>query len=495
MQTLSTKNIYTVGVVALILGLLFNYCFFDKQIGISFFVYIVLLLAGLFGMLWFFNIAYNKAVLWYLPLIVFFSGMIAIRDSMFLLFWNFVVTIGLLILMSHHLTGKSLKDYLLFDYVKTAFLLPLKSLAKSFSAIGRMLTVGKGLKENQKSSQVIKGIVITLPLLVFFLVLLSSADLVFNRLISSLFKFNINPATAAQVWWALFFTFIWLGAYVFILEKAVPKASERAAGIPPGYKFGNIEAGILFGTLNVLFLVFVVIQIKYLFAGQSAITDLGLTYAEYAHKGFGELIAVALLTFGLIFATEKYIEKKDSHHFPFFKSLSAILVVLVLVIMASAFLRLSLYEQAYSFTLLRILVQGFILWLAAVFLWLGYKILFRMEDHTFALGIFLSVVAFFFIFNLLNPDALIARKNIERFAKADKLDGAYLSGLSADAAPEVAKLLDMGASGNNLPNIGAMVLSRYVKNESTPWQSYNYSRQAAAKIAASKRDSIIWYWR
>lgn len=229
MQTLSTKNIYIVGLVALVLGLLFNYCFFGKQIGISFSVYAVLLLSVLFGLLAFFKIAYNKAVLWYLPPILFFSAMIGIRDSVFLLFWNFVITVSLFFLMANHISGKSLKDYLLLDYIKTAAALPLKVIGKAFDALGKMLTVSKSLKENQKSAQIIKGIIITLPFLVLFLVLLSSADLVFNRLVSNLLSFNIhiNPNTVQQIILILIFTFIWLGSYVYVFEKANPKPDNR----------------------------------------------------------------------------------------------------------------------------------------------------------------------------------------------------------------------------------------------------------------------------
>ncbi len=481
----------------MVLGLLFNYCFFDKQVGISFFIYIALLLFVLFGLFGFLKVDYNKAVWWYLPPILFFSAMIGIRDSMFLMFWNFVVTVSLLFLMTSHIAGKSLKDYLLFDYIKTAVMLPFFVIAKGFDALGRMLTVGKGLKENQKSSQIIKGIVITLPFLVLFLVLLSSADLVFNRLVSNLFSFNINPSTAVQVFLVLFFTFIWIGSYVYILEKSVTKPDNRAIVKPAEYKFGNIEAGILLGTLNFLFLVFVIIQIKYLFAGQSAITNLGFTYAEYTHKGFAEMIFTALLSFGLIFGVEKYIEKKENSHAGFFKFLSGLMIVLLLVIMSSAFMRLNLYEQAYGFTLLRLLVQGFILWLAVIFLWLGYKIMFMANEYTFTFGIFFSVIVFFFIFNLLNPDAFIAQKNIGQFAKQGKLDTLYLSELSADAVPEISSLLNTTGTkdkyGKNLSKTAAEILmadkEKYSKYQKS-WQSHNYSRKAALVFINENLETI-----
>lgn len=253
----------------------------------------------------------------------------------------------------------------------------------------------------------------------------------------------------------------------------------------------------MLSTLNVLFLVFVIIQIKYLFAGQGAITNLGFTYAEYTHKGFAEMIFTALLSFALIFGVEKHIEKKDNDHTPFFKFLSGLMIILLLVIMSSAFLRLNLYEQAYSFTLLRILVQGFIIWLAVIFLWLGYKIMFAADEYTFTFGVFFSVLAFFLIFNLLNPDAFIARKNIEQFASKGRLDVAYLSELSADAVPEIAGLLDKqglkSKYGGNLPKAAVDILitdKEEYNNYQKLWQSYNYSRRAALDLINQKSNLI-----
>ena len=99
MKTLTTKNIYAISLVSLFLGLTFNYLFFDKEIGVSFFIYVILLLVGLFGLLGYFSVSYSKAIFWYLPPILFFSFMFVLRDNEFLLFWNFVLTVGLLLLL------------------------------------------------------------------------------------------------------------------------------------------------------------------------------------------------------------------------------------------------------------------------------------------------------------------------------------------------------------------------------------------------------------
>lgn len=497
MNILSTKKIYIVGVVSLVLGIVFDYLFYDKQIGISFLIYVVLLSASLFGFLLSFKVSYNKAVAWVLPVIIFFALMVGVRDNEFLIFWNVVLTLGFLILLAHHLIGWKIKNILFLHYFKAAVFLPLNMLGKSFNALGRMISVQKGAKDSQKASQITKGILITLPIVLFFLFLLSSADLVFKKLIANLFifNFNIDPDVLTQIGLAIAFAFVWLGVYTYIIENANKSDNFLASPAVRRFKFGNIEAGILFATLCVIFFAFVIIQIKYLFAGHSAIAQLGFTYAEYAHKGFGELIVVALLTFGLIFLAERYIERSENKPSNLFKILTGILMMLVLVIVASAFTRLNIYEQAYGFTVLRILVQAFIIWLAAVFMWLGYKIIKNVEDRPFIFGIFLSVVAFFVVFNVFNPDAFVARKNINQFAQTGGLDTKYLSTLSADAVPELIPLLKMTGVKNKFDNQlsgeVAVALKKYHDSAAKqPWQSYNISRSRAIRLINSNWDLI-----
>ena len=59
---------------------------------------------------------------------------------------------------------------------------------------------------------------------------------------------------------------------------------------------GIVELGIVLGLLDVLFLAFVLVQFRYLFGGAELVqVSATLTYAEYARRGFFELVAVAAL--------------------------------------------------------------------------------------------------------------------------------------------------------------------------------------------------------
>ena len=116
--------------------------------------------------------------------------------------------------------------------------------------------------------------------------------------------------------------------------------------------------------------------------------------------------------------------------------LSAALVVLVLVVMASALQRMLLYQREYGLTELRIYTTGVILWLGVVFVWMAVTVL-RGRPRAFAAGAVLAGFAATFVLNVVNPDALIARTNLSR----PHVDAAYLGSLSEDAVPPLLERL------------------------------------------------------
>jgi len=488
---LAPKKLAYIGLICLALGFLFDYFFHNQTPGIAFVIYSGLLLAVFYLLAKHLKISFYKPTdralkLLVLP-IVFFSAMLAVRDSHFLVFWNVVATFGLLLVFAGYATGSSLGNYRIIDFLITAFILPLKFIGSAFVSLGRLVLIKKHFSNTGKAPQIIKGIAITLPILFLFLLLLSSADLVFHKLLADLFNWQINIESFAFWLRVLFVAFIWLGTYSYLFQKSSP----AAVPVPvkeSAYTFGKIETQILLGSINALFLIFVIIQIGYLFAGSNAIAKLGYTYAEYAHKGFAELIVVALVSFVIVFLSDKFTEKKDQKHTQSFKVLSAILVGLLMVIMASAFMRLALYEQAYGFTLLRLLVQSFIVWLSLIFLLLYYKIFKFLPESFFSFWSLMLVIAFFVFWNILNPDLFIARQNISQFAATNQLDTAYLSSLSADATPAIVELLDKpdlkDKWGIALPQKAKEILLQKFNylEKAQSWQSFNISRNKALNL-------------
>ncbi len=488
MKTLTINQLYGVGAAAAGLGILFNYLFFNHVPGISFVIYISLAFAAFFYFAKKYEINIPKEAKWFVPLILFFSAMVAFRANEVLMVFNILVTLVLLLLFSRHVAGKKIQNSVFFDFIKTAVMVPLKMLGSAFASLARMLSAQKEFAGHKKTTQVIKGLLITLPIAVIFVLLLISADAVFEKTVKNIFNFNIHFGRnfTPQLVLFLLSSLAWLGAFAYVLQNSITIEPAPLASKEPVFSLGKLEANMLFGAINFIFLTFVIIQIKYLFAGHGAVTSLGMTYAQYAHKGFGELVLVALLTFVTIFLAEKYIYKDEAGKNKAFTFLSLAVIVLVLVIIASAFTRLTVYEQAYSYTFLRVLVQAFIVWLAAVFVWLGYKLTARITEQKFVFGIFLLATTFFVMLNIVNVDALVARKNIEQFAAAGKLDSWYITSLSADAVPELIPLVDSTYTDQNglpLSETVAIALKDFANNNKLQtWQSFNYSKWRALQL-------------
>lgn len=474
------------------LGLLFDYFFYDKIPGISFPLYIVLIVTAFFVIANFLKKQVNKEVFWLLVPLIFFSAMVFVRSSELLTFLNVIASLLLLLIITEISFGERIKNFLVGDYIKI-FFLPFKFIRPLLQILSNLFSL-QGVNKNRKVlSQIIKGILMAIPILFIFLLLFSSADLIFQKYVSNLISINIEPETVFRSILILIATLVYIGTYAYSMREKENKIATQQNN--KSHSLGHIESSILLGSVNSLFFIFILIQLTYLFGGESNISAQGFTYAEYARRGFFELIAVAIISLLLLLMTEKYVVKKETGHAIGFKFLSTILVIQVILIMASAFTRLSLYEESYGFTTLRLYSHAFIILLAVVFCLLLYKIYKDKRENAFAFHIFISITLFLIVMNFLNPDAFIARRNIERFTAIGKLDIYYLSRLSDDAIPDTIKVLNV--SNEDLRKSFARELYLRTQNSDSSfakdrkkyfskWQSFNISRMKADRILNSK---------
>ena len=201
-----------------------------------------------------------------------------------------------------------------------------------------------------------------------------------------------------------------------------------------------VEWLVPIAVLDALFLTFVTVQLAVLFGGHRHVLDTaGLTYAEYARGGFGQLVVVTLLTLSVVAATVRWAPRQTRLQRVALRVLLGVLCVTSLVVVASALHRLHLYEQAFGFTRLRLFMNAFESWLGGVVVlvllaggrlraaWLGRAVVASAAVGLLALG-------------ALNPDAFVAEHNVDRYLATGKVDVSYLQGLSADAVPAVDRL-------------------------------------------------------
>ena len=474
--------------ISLILGLCFDYLIYGTIPGIGFSLYIALAVAGLFVLSVYLKKPVSRQVLWLLIPMALFSAMVFVRASILLTLLNVAASFLLLLLIARVSFGVSIRSFLIGDYFRI-LLLPAQFLLPLLRTLAGALALRSIGTDKRVAWQVFKGVLMAIPILFIFLLLFSSADLLFQKYLSDIIHFDIEPETVIRSALVLMAALAFTGAYSYVFLTARKPPTEPKSS---SYTLGHIEASILLGSINALFFIFILVQLTYLFGGESTIVSAGFTYAEYARRGFFELIAVAVISFVLLWSTEKYIAKKDAQHSFIFKLFSSALIAQVVLIMGSAVKRLLLYEQAYGFTTLRLYSHAFVIFLGVIFCLLLYKIYVDKRESVLAFGMFASLLLFLAVMNALNPDAFIAARNLERFAATGKLDTRYVSRLSDDALPVTVALLD--ASQEEVCKSFAREMYNRTQSLREPsaseWQSLNLSRLRAAEILASEMDKL-----
>ncbi|WP_127573816.1 DUF4153 domain-containing protein [Georgenia faecalis] len=182
---------------------------------------------------------------------------------------------------------------------------------------------------------------------------------------------------------------------------------------------------------------FVVAQASAMWGGHDYVRRVtGMTYSEYVHQGFGQLTVATALTLATIALTVRKAPQAPGRERTLLRVALGILCALTLVVVASALFRMSVYQEAFGFTVLRVLVDAFELWLGLVVVLVVVAGI-RWSGRWLPRAALVSGAAFLIVIGAANPDAWVAAQNIDRFEETGKIDTAYLSTLSPDATPTI----------------------------------------------------------
>jgi len=404
--------------------------------GIAFPVLVVLTVAALLALARGQGVRPAWRNLWLLAPLAFLAAMVAVRANPFLTFMNIALCVGLLVLVAEFFAAGSLAALPLAGYVRVATRSVAATVARPPGVLARAVDATR-LRRCARSRPlaVVRGVLLALPVLFVFTAMLASADLVFAQRLQDLLDLGAIDEKIVDWSWrgavALCASWLVTGGLAHALRGRVgPRsgsgqpgadaAGPAAAVALPAATLPRIvgvtEAGTVLALVAVLFTTFVWMQFTYLFGGAANIRAAGFTYAEYARRGFFELIVVAVLSLGLVLALRELAGLRGRACNRVFNALGTVIMALVLVMLASAFQRLRLYEAAYGYTLMRVLSHVFIVWLGLLLAWTG-AVLWRHADR-FAVGALAAALGFAVTANLLNPDAFIAARNIARYERA-----------------------------------------------------------------------------
>ena len=433
-------------IIVFALGWLFDFLFWKMKPGVNFAIFATACLTVAFYFLLSDGLRPNRNSLILIPLFGFFAAVTFIRAEPMTAFLAYTFTLLTMMLLAITYLGGRWISYTLADYLG-------KSLQLVGSMIARPITFMTEFRKEQTEAgiqppkrniwPVVRGIVIALPIIAIFASLLSSADVVFGQRLEDLinwFKIENLPELIFRFVYILVIGYALAGV---VLHAATQSNDEKLANedkplIPPF--LGNVEATIILGSVVLLFAAFVVVQFQYFFGGTTNINVEGYTYAEYARRGFGELVTVAFFALLMLMSLTAVTRRETEAQRRLFSGLGVALVALLLVMLFSAFKRLGLYEEAYGFSRLRTYTHVFLVWLGLLLIvTIALEILRKERMFTFAM----LIASFGFATSLpiMNVDAFIVRQNIQReihaAANTVDLDAQYFLDLSDDAVPEL----------------------------------------------------------
>lgn len=325
---------------------------------------------------------------------------------------------------------------------------------------------------------VVRGLLIALPLLIVFGALFASADRFFADAVGTML------GRAAEEWAGhliVVLIFSWLAAGFLLGFLDGTRVRERLPLPSSRPTLGPVEVGIALGAVNLLFAAFVLVQFRYLFGGAALVESTpGLTYADYAREGFGQLAFAAALVLPLLLAADWLFRPGTDGPRRLVPALGWTLLGLLGVVVASAVQRVRVYQDAYGLTESRFYALVFLGWIALAALWLGLTVL-RGRRERFAPVALLSVVAMVGGLQIANPDARIASYNLSR--TGIEVDGAYLASLSADAVPTLIERLPAAPLEAQCV-LAERLLDRWLDREPLDGRSWNASVARARRAVA-----------
>jgi hypothetical protein len=477
-------------VIVLLLGWMFDFLFWNKPVGINFALFSVISLIG--GLYLLLAEGYRPArnSLWLLLPFAFFVVITFVRQETLTIFLAYTFALFSIGLLANTYLGGRWFQYGLSDYFKKFFAL-IGSLANrpiDFLAQIRKEQTARGTSGTSLPLWgIVRGMVIAFPIVVFFGSLLASADLVFSQKLGEfLGLFSIGKLAENFLRLILILVYGYLLAGIFLHAASRSKDEKLIGEDKPVIKpfLGFTESAIVLGSVSILFLLFVIVQFQYFFGGATNIGVAGYTYSQYARRGFNELVTVAFFSLVMILGLSTVTRRTDDREKRVYSGLSVVIVGLVMVILVSAYQRISLAIAWHGFSRLRLYPRVFLVWLGVLLITVVVLEIFRRERY-FAFATVLASLGFALSLTLVNVDAAIIKHNVPRVLQGRKLNVAHLASLSSDAVPALVEEYRSTSYSQSIHEGLGAALACYLHNDSHPdaynpdWRSFNLSRWRA----------------
>ncbi len=467
-------------VLCLLLGILAEESFFRSQVGISYLVFLI----GFYGVFFWrfrgFSFSHQRFGYLIICCIWLLAAGYFLNDNMFFNALNILVIPSLVIF--HLILVTSPKQ---MQWTRLAFIPYLFSRLVDALKYTILFTAhsGKGLKGGVNDNKpviwkkIMIGVVMAIPVLMIVLRLLISADTQFERLVGDIP--NLFRVVDAESFIRLVLIFLFMVAFFGLMQALYQKQVKvfMQTSLQPAGKLDSIIINTVLVLINIVYVLFTIVQFTYFFSGK---LQGDYTYAEYARKGFFELLFVTMINLTITVAVITFADRGRNLGKRMTQIMLTVLVIASSVMLCSAFLRLSMYEEAYGFTFTRVMSHSFMIFLAVIYSYTFTKI--WIDKLSLFHFYFITTLIYYTAITVIDLDRIVVKENINRYEESGKLDVAYLNSLSSTG---VLALIELYEEDKHLPGVRDLLVAKQqeAKEESTSWQSYNLKRvQVAEKL-------------
>ncbi len=312
-----------------------------------------------------------------------------------------------------------------------------------------------------RSRPALRGFLLTVPVVLILVALLSHADPVLDSVRDILLGWMDNWVIDGRLVFFIVLALVTLGAYGLAAaarDQVAPKLNESE----PAIRLGRAETKMLLYSVNAVLWIFVLLQLFALTRNPGAAADTGVSFAEYARRGFAELSVAAAFVLGVILVIEVFRKPEPGEK----RRLELLAILAVVLILASAFRRVLLYEAAYGYTTDRLIAQVYMTVLAGAFIMLAWDLSRGAVSSAFGRHGMMLTLAGVTAFMYWNYEGWVVRQNLERASNGAELDVKYLNSLSLAAVPALVEgrnslnaeqraVLDSALRCKKLPDIPA----------------------------------------
>ena len=387
-----------------------------------------------------------------LPIIALFAFSFMIYNNGLILFLNMVMLIGLTGMQICLMTGKEFPRIFGSGFVKSVGMQVFVRPFAKMGALFKSIFSGGNAKSKRVAGGILIGIAVCIPVAVILLLLLTSADMIFNKMVTDLISWE-------TVWNAVLSVFMFSAVFALTGSALICGAAEGWSPAEPAEKkrarFNIPAVFIVTSVLTLILLIFGAVQVLYL--ARIKFMPYGFSYSDYARQGFFQLCGAAALVFAVLAIAMSFTVHAEKGTRTGLNIVFTVLAASTLMLLVSAFWRMALYEQEYLYTRLRLYTQAFMILLAVITLFVIVKIWKR--DVRLFKPVFYSVVIGMLALTYFNADGFIASQAVKHYeSTGEEPDYAYLLSLSKDALPHYAGYLteDMfDTEYEDMPDINA----------------------------------------